>query len=347
MELPGEKLVAKLLEALSGTVSSVARPWLIKREARAKAVAKAESKSIERLAQEKLRLEMKMVRSGKALITSDYQIGTSATNDERSLAQIRADYLNALEASGMPCHRLIEVERQINLDQIASIAMDEAVDDEADEADGEPMDPDWFAQWRNRAQDVSNEQMQNLWAKVLKGQTKSSGTFSIHTMDFLSRMSKNDAELIAKVGNVAIDGFGISKNAGDTLDSIGLTFERLLYLEDLGILGGVSSGLGGLNISKPISSQFQETRAVMYNCNSQVLILHDPKPPGLEEVDMPIYSISVTGRELLKLATCITPPGYLAAAGKSLLNNFNHATTGELGAKQPDGSFRVEKLKPI
>lgn len=347
MELPGEKLAIKLLDVLSGTVSTVARPWLDKRAARARAILEADTKSIARLAQEKLRQEIKDVRSGNALITADYKVKSSAPNEERLQAQIKADYVAALEASSIPRPRLIELERQINLDQIASIAMNEAGEDATGVADDEPLDPDWFVQWRNRAQDVSSEQMQRLWGRVLKGQAKTSGSFSIHTMDFLSRMSKSDAELVAKVGNVAIDGQAIFKGDKKNLEDIGLTFERLLYLEDLGILGGVSSGAVGLSIKKELGSLFNGSLAVIFRCNSQVLILYEPKNPDLRNVEMPAYAISTTGRELLKLATCSPPPGYLNAVGKSLIDKFNHAALGELGVPQPNGLIQIVNPSPL
>jgi hypothetical protein len=347
MDFPGEKLAAKLLDVLSGTVSSVARPWLIKREARAKAIAKADTKRIERLAQEKVRQEMKAVRCGEALITADYRVEATATDEERNLAQIRADYLSALEASGLPRHRLIEVERQINLDQIAALAIDQADEDAEGEADDVPIDPDWFAQWRNRAQDVSNEDMQRLWAKVLKGQAKTSASFSIHTIDFLSRMSRTDAELLATVGNVAIDGHAIFKRGQPILDRIGLTFDRLLYLEDLSIVGGVSPGIGGLNINKLVSMEYRGFRAVTFRCNAHVLVLYEPKKSKLEKVELPVYSISTTGRELLGLATCNTPPDYLIEVGKHLIDRFNHAQIGEFGGHLPGGLIKLNNVSPI
>lgn len=69
----------------------------------------------------------------------------------------------------------------------------------------EPVDDDWFTAWREGAERVSKEQMQRLWAKALIGELRSPGSYSLHSMEFLRRMSPRDANLIAKVAPFRID----------------------------------------------------------------------------------------------------------------------------------------------
>jgi hypothetical protein len=62
-------------------------------------------------------------------------------------------------------------------------------------------DPDWLSKWRLPAQDVSNEKMQQLWARLLSGELKQPGTYSFHAVELLSRLSSADARIkITRVG---------------------------------------------------------------------------------------------------------------------------------------------------
>ena len=172
MDAPGEKLLIKLVEALQSGIGVATKSWLTRRQARAEALGKADAVRIERLNQELLRQQLRDVRAGRKTIDSELRVleakpagGDHATQVEK----LKADYVAALRASGASPAALIELERRINLDQISSMVLDEAADDTAGAADERPIDPDWFAQWRNRAQDISNEDMQRLWARLAPG----------------------------------------------------------------------------------------------------------------------------------------------------------------------------------
>ncbi len=83
-----------------------------------------------------------------------------------------------------------ELTRQENIEEIAEKSIkyleNETVADE-------PVDSDWRAQFFNKAQDVSTEEMQDIWAKILASEVKKPGTISLRTLDVVSKLSSQEA----------------------------------------------------------------------------------------------------------------------------------------------------------
>jgi hypothetical protein len=349
MQLPGEQLLIKLTEVLAGGVGTLTRPWVIRREARANAIGQAEARRIERLAQEQLRQHVRDVRAGRKTIDSEFRLieaaedgGAVATKSE--IQRVKSDYVEYLHTSSMAHHDLIELERKINLDQISSLVVEEVEAEGNPGADREPIDPDWFTQWRNRAQDVSNEEMQRLWARVLKGQAKAIGSYSIHTMDFLSRMSREDAELIAKLGSFVLDDRHVFSGTTVALEAADLTLQRLLYLSDLGLLSGVD-GFATLTWETAFVER-GAIRSAVVRLRNKTLIL-TPKNATQQSISFVGYPVSVVARELLALAGCEPNIGYLREVADAVREECESITIGDVVTTGEPKQYRVKIIGPI
>lgn len=68
-----------------------------------------------------------------------------------------------------------------------------------DNAKPDAMDDDWTANFFNKCRIVSDDDMQTLWSRVLAGEASSPGSYSKRTVNFLSDMDKNDAELFTNL----------------------------------------------------------------------------------------------------------------------------------------------------
>jgi uncharacterized repeat protein (TIGR03899 family) len=65
-------------------------------------------------------------------------------------------------------------------------------------------DPDWFIIFTQLAEDVSNQTMQNLWAKILAGEISQPGSFSTKTLKTFRAMNITDAKLLAKACSLSV-----------------------------------------------------------------------------------------------------------------------------------------------
>ena len=60
-------------------------------------------------------------------------------------------------------------------------------------------DPDWIALWLEKAQNTSDEDLQQWWARILAGEAQSQGSFSKWALNAVACMSKDDIEAFAKL----------------------------------------------------------------------------------------------------------------------------------------------------
>lgn len=60
-------------------------------------------------------------------------------------------------------------------------------------------DFDWYVRFYQASGNVSDETMQDLWAKLLAGEVSKPSTYSFKTIDVLRNLSKKDAELFQRI----------------------------------------------------------------------------------------------------------------------------------------------------
>ena len=109
--------------------------------------------------------------------------------------------------------RFQEEKRQRNISAIFSQAAAQLPDEEV--ADSEP-DHDWAARFFNEAQDVSSEEMQALWAKVLAGEVERPGSTSLRTLGVLKDLDREAARIFRKLCSTSVS---IRPNGSTFLDA--------------------------------------------------------------------------------------------------------------------------------
>lgn len=57
---------------------------------------------------------------------------------------------------------------------------------------------DWFIRFFDSVGNISNAEMQNLWARILAGEIHNHGTFSLRTLETLRNMNQEEAILFKK-----------------------------------------------------------------------------------------------------------------------------------------------------
>jgi len=154
---------------------------------------------------------------------------------------------------------LIKVRSEIEITDLHRRAMRRFVEEEAsrqenmesitvrslpllgENSDPSRMDDDWVTNFFDKARIVSDQEMQDLWAKVLAGEANAPGTYSKRTVNALGDLDKKDAELLQ-----ALCGFGwrINKKFAPLVFELqhevytkqGITFESLTHLDSIGLI---------------------------------------------------------------------------------------------------------------
>ncbi len=136
-------------------------------------------------------------------------LADSQANTTMIIAQAQADARSALVSSEAVVEgevtfgslvdqriRFQEQKRQSNIESVVQQAASELGDKEVQD---HQVDHDWTARFFSDVQDVSSEQMQVLWAKILAGEVTDPGSTSIRTLSVLRNLNQDVASLFAKL----------------------------------------------------------------------------------------------------------------------------------------------------
>ena len=135
-------------------------------------------------------------------------------------------------------HRWIEEEaqRQKNMEDITAKALPQL----DEKATPDSVEDDWLVNFFDKSRIVSDNEMQELWSRVLAGEANTPGTYSKRTVNFLSDLDKADAELFAKlcgfgwmIGYVVPLVFDVQ---AEIYNKHGINFNSLSHLESIGLV---------------------------------------------------------------------------------------------------------------
>lgn len=111
-------------------------------------------------------------------------------------------------------------------------------------------DFDWFMRFFDTAGNVSNADMQKLWAKILFDEVENTGAFSLRAIETLKNMNQYEAALLQTMAHFVLtapDGSKFILSTSDDLgedvnEKYGLKKSDLITLEECGILNPLRSG---------------------------------------------------------------------------------------------------------
>lgn len=212
--------------------------------------------------------------------------------------------------------RMNKERQQANLEKIMALALDFCPDYVADI----DVDPDWFQQYCDLVLNISNQTMQQLWAKILAGEIGQPGSFSLKTLFLLQRMSYKEALALQKAASLTCrvrlqdSGhiyFGYVRKpsvwqlltgrsrAVLNLSQFGLTYPQILSLIDLNLLHQTEIESGELIPQQSLQLQYHQHQLTCKARHSGVVLQY--------------YKFTPVGAELLPLLNSQANPAYLQA----------------------------------
>ena len=117
----------------------------------------------------------------------------------------------------------------------------------------EKVDTDWIIQFFDNCQDITSDDMQTIWARLLAGEVTQPGSFSPRTLAVLKVMRCEDAGLfdvcatfVWDTGDELIPILLQPKDPFISEDTPSLSFVELIHLASMGVL--TSAGIGDVNL---------------------------------------------------------------------------------------------------
>ena len=240
----------------------------------------------------------------------------------RAVSQIKITDLNRRAAT-----RWLEEEahKQENIENITKKALPKL------QADAKPqnIENDWIVNFFDKCRLISDDQMQNLWAKILSGESNKPGKYSKRTVNLLASMDKKDAELFTKLCSYCwIIGDEIYPIIYNIIDPIyhqsGIKNNVLIHLDDIGLIGFAYNG--------NIEMRFMEDSITAYY-NKQCVKIHFPNP-NHKTVRIGCSTLTKSGEDLYSICKHLTVDGF-----------FEYVINAWRYPRHPD-SFTIEVFPP-
>ena len=286
MEAPGEKLLIKLWETLAEKgIGSLLKPWQIRREG--KALAETQAEALVTLASaEKLAVDIKLGKYAPDNKTLLLEQGIT----KREEPVINADAI-AMLASKFKYDEAIRTE--INATKAVLIA-ESILAEDAEAPSEKNINQDWLYRWREYAGNVSSDELQIIWGKLLAGEIKSPGKFSLRTLEFVRNISTEEALKIENILSLVSNEF-IYKVDDNAFKSFGVQFMDLLEMQNLGLITGVEA-VGGLTATQHVTNT-PNGHFVLKN-NDTLVVVRSAAP---KELSIPAYPLTSLGVQVYKL----------------------------------------------
>ncbi|MFN7843005.1 MAG: DUF2806 domain-containing protein [Pirellula sp.] len=231
-----------------------------------------------------------------------------------------------------------ETKRQACIESISTIAAAE-LSQESVVAEEKPLD-EWITRFFSIAQDVSSSQLQDLWGRLLAGEVKQPGSYSLRTLDFVRDISSADAALFQKLGVLSITTSGgtfIPIHDKDWLRQRGVNTKDRVELSDLGLLHPNDLSINFTGQDKAVDVTF-------INGGN---IIHCVDTIDASKFNLPIWKFTKIGEELLSLVRIEYDEEYLNHVASVFVSLGYKVRIGRIVEKYPNGKLKYDVIKTL
>ncbi|WP_373242247.1 DUF2806 domain-containing protein [Lacrimispora indolis] len=206
-------------------------------------------------------------------------------DNKQSVAEVRKLYLRT-------CSRVLsqEMRKQENIENVISKAQ-EILQDE-NNVEKEDVNEDWLMRFFNSIQDIGNEDMQTLWGKILAGEIKNPNTFTLRSLDTLSKITKGEAMLFKNMVPYIINYNGTRAILNDIglNENYNISYGTIVELAECGLIDSSSMMQLTITISKKIPLE------IAYNMELLRGSIEEEK-----QIVIPIYKLTRSGSDILQV----------------------------------------------
>ena len=253
------------------------------------------------------------LRTRTGIVSATKMIGNATNsaikkfrNDETSNVSESEHSLGAIAESA---EKFQSEKRMANMQSIIG----QAIEQMPERVPDTPVDHDWTARFFDNAKDVSDEEMQKLWVKLLAGEVERPGSASLRTLSILREMTQKEAELFARAVNYIFVGSGTA--AWMFRADTGVKAFPDISVDELYSL--LEAGLIRPGQQSRFSIPSPDGYCYLFYAGKKILRLE------AKEFNIPAHDFSISGTQLAK---CIEPT--INAEYLQQVADYIHAKTG-------------------
>ena len=232
-----------------------------------------------------------------------------------------------------------EQKRTKNIQSVVEMAAERLKDQEVND---HKVDHDWVARFFADIQDITSEQMQRLWAKILAGEIETPGRTSLHTLMILKNMTQNDAKLFTNMSRFVFgDAIFTGEDTEEYMKSItGFpSFGEFLQLESYNLV----------KISQLLAQTISVPQPESYNTRIGDIVYRISATGTENLIRIPSYALTPQGKELYGFTEATLDPAHASALAKFIRNdgNFILEQARITGVIRESGKFSISPWEPV
>lgn len=305
--------IDKLIDIVSNSVGKLSKPFFDRKDIDTKAY------EIEKLAEARAK-EMKIIAIAVkenfqitgGIEYKDEKIAISSPKELPIETQQPILITPSLEERTQDRLNFQEAKKQLNIENVTAFAAEELRNEQP--ITDEPLDEDWTTRFFKIAEEVSNEEMQALWGKILAGEIKQPKSYSLRTLELIRNLSKNEADVFMKVANFAIKS-GSKNYLFEGNDDKFLKDKCNINYTDIALLTEIGLIQPGAFVQHQLLQQTTDSQRVFIAGSTVIIANIKANTPTIQ---LPVNVFSNSGNELFKLINTTPPFDYL----KYFANSF-------------------------
>jgi hypothetical protein len=226
-----------------------------------------------------------------------------------------------------------EARKQINREAVATIAIEHLQEEPAtlEQDTAGDVDDDWMNMFEAGAEKATSQHLRQLWGRVLAGEIRKSGSFSLSTIRFISELDSTIAAKFQSYASNRINNEQIIKPK----KLVNELLKDLIFLEACGLLQGVLANLG--------FDFDSESGYVNYRQGDLVLHLKTAQ----RKVRLEFIYITRIGSEIASILPPVDLMESLTAVGEYFSDVSTEATICHVIQDNADGSFTMQPIKVL
>ena len=209
------------------------------------------------------------------------------------------------------------VREQENIESVFEAAASEV--EQITESNEKTVEDDWIVRFTSIVKDISDKDMQRVWAKILAGEIEKPGRFSLRTLDVIRNLSQVEATTFQKITPYVIQTAGdhFITNESSMYEKYGITFGDLILLDECGLI----SSTGLVSMTRTIAG---EQGLIAYT--KEKMLLLDKAQSFPIKVTFGIHSLTNAGKELFQIIDTTPNEEYFLDFTKHIFKENSNCT---------------------
>ena len=160
---------------------------------------------------------------------------------------------------------------------------------EGEQVSDEPVDEGWKNRFFNIVEEISDDELREIWGRVLAGEIKKPKSYSLRTLETLRNITKEEAAVIVKAASFSINYEMVYKESS-------LSLSEKLLLQELGLM--LDDGLG-IEYTWTVKGK---SKVLIILDNNSLFVLDNDNENAIE-CNVGIYKLSTAGKEIFRLVS--------------------------------------------